>query len=76
MYKINLTSSHEHNPVTEIGKPGTVSLPAACLSIVIRISNPQALVNHETRVENEVAAMVLMRDCASLIQLPAHPGGL
>ena len=47
------------------GKPGTVSLPTTSSSVVIRISNPQALVNHETRVENEVAAMMLMRDALS-----------
>ncbi|KAK9787636.1 putative Beta-galactosidase [Seiridium cardinale] len=46
-------------------KPGTVSLPAGASSVVVRISNPQALVNHETRTENEVAAMILMRDTLS-----------
>lgn len=70
MYRIDLLSQHESNRATSfenelMGKPGTVSLPADASSITIRISNPQALVNHETRVENEVAAMVLMRDALS-----------
>ncbi|KAK6072339.1 hypothetical protein SCUP515_07420 [Seiridium cupressi] len=47
---------------SDASKPDTVSLPAGASRVVVRISNPQALANHETRTENEVATMVLMRD--------------
>jgi hypothetical protein len=36
-------------------KPGTVTLPAEEADVVVRISNP------EVRIQNEVAAMALMR---------------
>jgi hypothetical protein len=46
-------------------KPGVVPLSAETCTVVIRIANPQALINHDIRVENEVAAMTLMRDALS-----------
>lgn len=39
-----------------------MALPTDTADAVIRISNPQALVNENVRVQNEVAAMSLMRD--------------
>lgn len=41
---------------------GTVTLPADAADAVTRISNPQALVNKNVRVQNEVVALSLMRD--------------
>ncbi|KAK0709494.1 hypothetical protein B0T26DRAFT_678903 [Lasiosphaeria miniovina] len=41
---------------------GTEALPADQAAVVVRISDPQALVNEAVRVENEVAAMMLMRN--------------
>ncbi|KAK2758250.1 hypothetical protein FQN54_004095 [Arachnomyces sp. PD_36] len=46
-------------------KPGSSSLPAGAGKVVIRISNPQAMLNEDVRVENEVAAMCLMREALS-----------
>lgn len=43
-------------------RPGTTTLPADEHHAVIRISNPQSLVNENVRVQNEVAAMSLMRN--------------
>jgi hypothetical protein len=43
-------------------KPGTCSLPAGATKLVIRRSNPQAVLNEDSRVENEVAAICLMRE--------------
>ena len=42
-------------------KPGTVALPDGTKTLVIRLSNAEANLNEAVRVENEVAAMVLMR---------------
>ncbi|KAI5859398.1 hypothetical protein GGS23DRAFT_600519 [Durotheca rogersii] len=41
--------------------PGTIALPADVTEVVVRISNPEAMVNEEVRVQNEVAAMSLAR---------------
>ena len=46
-------------------RPGTVSLSIDKTDVVIRISNPQALVNEQVRVQNEVAAMCLTRQALS-----------
>lgn len=51
--------------LSKIPRPGTVGLPAGKIPVVIRISNPQALVNEEVRVQNEVAAMSLMSQALS-----------
>jgi hypothetical protein len=56
-----------------ISKPGTVRLPAEKGQIVIRISNPQAMVNEDVRVQNEVTAIALMRQALSGSQ---EKGGL
>ncbi|KAG9228693.1 kinase-like domain-containing protein [Amylocarpus encephaloides] len=42
-------------------KPGTSSSLAGATKVVIRISNPQAMLNEDARVQNEVAAMCLAR---------------
>ncbi|KAK6209010.1 hypothetical protein LQW54_006758 [Pestalotiopsis sp. IQ-011] len=69
VYKVELAPKDAHataNPqLNRIAKPGTAPLPEDVSAVVIRISNPQALINHEVRVENEVAAMTLMRDALS-----------
>lgn len=49
-------------------KPGTSSLLAGTTKVVIRISNPQAMLNEDVRVQNEVAAMCLMRQALSTYQ--------
>lgn len=69
VYQVELAPTDAHaiaDPqLNKIAKPGTTSLPEDVSAVVIRISNPQALINHEVRVENEVAAMTLMRDALS-----------
>ncbi|KAK9426447.1 putative Aminoglycoside phosphotransferase domain-containing protein [Seiridium unicorne] len=67
VYQIDLSVDNTGNapPAVDRLKPGTIPLPTNIRKAVIRISNPLALVNHETRVENEVAAMTLMRDALS-----------
>jgi hypothetical protein len=47
--------------ITQSKKPGTVALPDGTKKLIIRISNAEANLNEAVRVENEVAAMVLMR---------------
>lgn len=42
-------------------QPGTQALDLSVTKIVMRLSNPAAMLDEEVRVENEVAAMVLMR---------------
>ncbi|KAK0127737.1 hypothetical protein ONS96_007251 [Cadophora gregata f. sp. sojae] len=49
-------------------KPGTSSLLAGTTKVVIRLSNPQAMLNEDVRVQNEVAAMCLMRQALSTYQ--------
>lgn len=46
-------------------RPGTEVLPPDETDVVIRMSNPHALLNEEARVQNEVAAMKLMREALS-----------
>ncbi|KAJ5711572.1 hypothetical protein N7488_005728 [Penicillium malachiteum] len=46
-------------------KPGTKILPQSTQKIVVRISNPDAMLNNVVRVENEVASITLMRDVLS-----------
>ncbi|KAI1426826.1 hypothetical protein F5Y12DRAFT_739836 [Xylaria sp. FL1777] len=41
--------------------PGATTLPSSTNNVVARISHPEAVLNEEVRVENEVAAMCLMR---------------
>lgn len=69
VYKVELAPKDAHATanaeLNKIAKPGTTPLPEDVSAVVIRISNPQALINHEVRVENEVAAMTLMRDALS-----------
>lgn len=52
----------------EIPQPGAVRLPAGKGQVVLRISNPQAMVNEDVRVQNEVAAIALMRQVLSTFQ--------
>lgn len=61
------SASIEH--VTSLLKPGTKPLPQSAQKIVVRISNPDAMLNNAVRVENEVAAMTLMRDA---LQFPVR----
>ncbi|KAJ5699195.1 hypothetical protein N7493_012103 [Penicillium malachiteum] len=46
-------------------KPGTKLLPRSTQNIVVRISNPDAMLNDVVRVESEVASITLMRDALS-----------
>jgi hypothetical protein len=46
-------------------KPGISSSLAGATKVVIRISNPQAMLNEDVRVQNEVAAMCLARQALS-----------
>jgi hypothetical protein len=52
----------DHGPA---GLPGTSNLPSSVQRVVVRISNPDALLDNTSRVENEVAAVALMRDALS-----------
>jgi hypothetical protein len=47
---------------TQQKKPGTTVLPSTTNVVVARISNVEAILNEEVRVENEVAAMCLLRN--------------
>ncbi|KAH8650411.1 hypothetical protein BGZ61DRAFT_469390 [Ilyonectria robusta] len=60
--KLSVSDSLPVSPSANCRRPGTVTLPTDTADAVIRISNPQALVNENVRVQNEVAAMSLMRD--------------
>jgi hypothetical protein len=41
-------------------KPGTTSLPESTKQIVVRLSNTDAQLNNDIRIQNEVAAISLM----------------
>lgn len=43
-------------------QPGTQPLPANTKEVVMRFTNPKAMLNNAVRVESEVAAMTLARD--------------
>ncbi|KAI5865344.1 hypothetical protein GGS23DRAFT_618394 [Durotheca rogersii] len=60
--KLSVSDSLPVSRPSHYRRPGTVTLPADATDAVIRISNPHALVNENVRVQNEVAAMSLMRD--------------
>lgn len=49
-------------------QPGTSNLPADTVKAVLRISHPDAMLNEDVRVQNEVAAMSLMRQALSTYQ--------
>jgi len=61
-YIVTVTAGSRVSPVN---KPGTVDLPRDTKTLVIRLSNAEANLNEAVRVENEVAAMVLMRSALS-----------
>lgn len=62
------------NPtLSKVPRPGTVGLFAEDSQVVIRISNPQAMVNADVRVQNEVAAMCLMRQALSSYRVRLIP---
>jgi hypothetical protein len=64
VYLVSLAKA-ESNPASQIRsspKPGTSLLPVTTERIVVRLSNQDAMLNNEARVENEVAAMKLMRE--------------
>lgn len=46
---------------TPTSQPGTHELDLSVVRIVVRLSNPNAMIDEEVRVENEVAAISLMR---------------
>jgi hypothetical protein len=48
---------------------GTAILPSSMNEVVVRISNVEALLNEDVRVENEVAAMCLMRNAFASLSL-------
>ncbi|KAI0202967.1 hypothetical protein F4808DRAFT_458198 [Astrocystis sublimbata] len=43
-------------------QPGTTALPSSTNEVVARVSNVEAILNEDVRVENEVAAMCLVRN--------------
>ncbi|KAI1176681.1 hypothetical protein F4777DRAFT_247034 [Nemania sp. FL0916] len=52
----------ESNDGQPTRQPGTTVLPSSTNEVVVRISNVEAILNEDVRVENEVAAMCLMRN--------------
>lgn len=48
-------------------QPGTKPLLDDSQRVVVRLSNPDAMLNNAVRVENEVAAITLMRDALSVL---------
>ncbi|RDL34489.1 Protein kinase-like (PK-like) [Venustampulla echinocandica] len=54
--------------VPVLQQPGTSSLPTGTTKVVIRISHPDAMLNEDIRVQNEVAVMCLMRLALSTYQ--------
>ncbi|KAJ8121611.1 hypothetical protein ONZ43_g1979 [Nemania bipapillata] len=52
--------SNDEQPTQQ--QPGTTVLPLSTNEVVVRISNIEAILNEDVRVENEVAAMCLMRN--------------
>ncbi|PQE19425.1 Phosphotransferase enzyme family protein [Rutstroemia sp. NJR-2017a BBW] len=71
VYLVSLAKA-EPIPASQIRsstKPGTSSLPVTTEQIVVRLSNQDAMLNNAARVENEVAAIKLMRE--ALCDFPA-----
>ncbi|KAF8859192.1 hypothetical protein BDZ45DRAFT_725477 [Acephala macrosclerotiorum] len=48
-------------------QPGTKPLPDDSQKVVVRLSNPDAMLNNTVRVEIEVAAITLMQDALSVL---------
>lgn len=47
---------------TSVPQPGAVSIPQNAQHVVMRLSNSRAGLNNQNRVQNEVAAMTLVRE--------------
>lgn len=62
MYRVEILDTFSSSTSAQ---HGTVSIPHGAKEVIMRISNPAANLNEEVRIENEVAAMVLMRDALS-----------
>ncbi|KAI5197064.1 hypothetical protein AUEXF2481DRAFT_43007 [Aureobasidium subglaciale EXF-2481] len=62
VHLVHLENAGEHHSNAEISpQAGTSPLDPSVTKIVIRISNPAAMLDDKVRVENEVAAVALMR---------------
>lgn len=62
VYLVNLALTQSQPPLQETEKtPGCVMLSTTASSVVIRISNPRAMLDEKVRVQNEVAALQLGR---------------
>ncbi|KEQ81335.1 hypothetical protein M438DRAFT_376874 [Aureobasidium pullulans EXF-150] len=53
---------------TSASQPGTAKLDSSVIKVVVRLSNPNAMIDEEVRVENEVAAISLVQK--ALISYP------
>jgi hypothetical protein len=62
VYSISIGALDDHGaPLAPIALPGTVPLPAGSIKAVIRLSEPDSMLNEDIRVQNEVAVMTLIR---------------
>jgi hypothetical protein len=69
VYLVGLTLFGDKPPLVENHKkPGCTTLSASVASVVMRISNPRAMLDNNVRVQNEVAALQLGR--AALASYP------
>ena len=76
VYLATPTPTTQSIPASMMKKPGIMPIPSDTQRLIFRIPNPQANMNERVRVQNEVAAMVLMRAAlsATAFDKPLIPG--
>ncbi len=62
---MSIGAAQDGAAVPSPAKPGTSPLPAGPAKLVMRLANPDAMLNETVRAQSEVATMVLMRDALS-----------
>ncbi|THY96824.1 hypothetical protein D6C95_05086 [Aureobasidium pullulans] len=69
VHLVDLAEAIGHDETnTSASQPGTAKLDSSVIKVVVRLSNPNAMIDEEVRVENEVAAISLVQK--ALISYP------
>jgi len=68
VYKVTVEAEDPTQLTTQSTRPGTSPLPSGAVDLVMRIANPDAILNETIRVQNEAAAMTLMRQALADIK--------
>lgn len=69
VHLVDLAEAIGHDKTnTSASQPGTAKLDSSVIKVVVRLSNPNAMIDEEVRVENEVAAISLVQK--ALISYP------